>query len=91
MLSFLNAHWIVTAGPGDFWITAGIAVLLALAGFAGFLLFLRRLRFVEETPQSLIRSAAQGYVELQGACRLMPGAPIIAPLTRQPCVWWSYS
>ena len=91
MLYFLNGHWIITADPGDFWMTAGIAMLLALAGFAGFLLFLRRLRFVEETPQSLIRSAAQGYVELQGNCQLMPGDPIIAPLTQQACVWWSYS
>lgn len=91
MLHFLDTHWLVTAGSGDFWMTAGIAVLLALAGFAGFFLFLRRLRFVEDTPQSLIRSAAQGYVELQGVCRLMPGAPIIAPLTQQTCVWWSYS
>jgi hypothetical protein len=91
MFYFLDAHWIVAAGPGDFWLSAGIALLLTLAGLAGFLLFLRRLSFVKDTPQSLIRSAAQGYVELQGACRLMPGAPIIAPLTRQPCVWWSYS
>jgi hypothetical protein len=91
MFSFLNAHWITSADPGNFWMAVGIAILLALAGFAGFLLFLRRLRFVQETPQSLIRSAAQGYVELQGTCQLMPGDPIIAPLTRKPCVWWSYN
>ncbi|HEX6551033.1 MAG TPA: GIDE domain-containing protein [Gammaproteobacteria bacterium] len=91
MFSFLNTHWIVTAAPDDFWFAADAAIVIAVAGLAGFLLFLRRLRFVEETPQSLIRSAAQGYVELQGSCRLMPGEPIIAPLTQQTCVWWSYS
>jgi hypothetical protein len=91
MFSFLDAHWIATADPGIFWMAAGIAGLTGLAGFLGTFHFLRRLRLIEDTPKSLIRSAAQGYVELQGQCRLMPGEPIIAPLTRQPCVWWSYS
>ncbi|MGH8400725.1 MAG: GIDE domain-containing protein [Gammaproteobacteria bacterium] len=91
MFYFLSAHWITGADPGDFWFTAGIAILLAVSGFIGIFVFLRRLRFVEDTPKSLIRSAAQGYVELNGRCQLMPGEPIIAPLTERPCVWWSYS
>jgi hypothetical protein len=45
---------------------------------------------LKDTPRSLIRSAAQGYVELQGTAKLMPGAPIYAPLTGKCCVWWSY-
>lgn len=56
---------------------------------AGFL-FLVRAWTVQETPLSLIRSAAQGYVKLEGLADLMPGLPIISPLTSKSCVWWSY-
>lgn len=51
---------------------------------------LRRLRQLEDTPTSLIRSAAQGYVELRGNARLLPGEPVTAPLSLGRCVWWRY-
>ncbi len=51
---------------------------------------LKRARIIEDTPTSLIRSAAQGYVELQGRARLMEGEPIIAPLTGTICAWYLY-
>jgi hypothetical protein len=65
------------------------AVLLAAtaAGWLG-LRNLRRARELEDTPLSRVRSAAQGYVELLGRGRLMPGPPIVSPLTGTPCVWW---
>lgn len=91
MFSFLSAHWIVSAPSDDFWIAAAIAIFISLASFVGIFVFLRRLLYIEGTAESLIRSAAQGYVELRGSCKLMPGEPIIAPLTRRECVWWSYS
>ena len=47
-------------------------------------------RLMEDMPTSLIRSAAQGYVELDGRARMMKGDPILAPLSRQRCVWWEY-
>ena len=90
MFPFLNAHWIVNAQADDFWFAAATAIVIALVGFVGIFVFLRRLRYIEDTPKSLIRSAAQGYVELQGRSRLMPGEPIIAPLTQSKCVWWTY-
>ena len=52
--------------------------------------FLRRARDIENTPLSLVRSAAQGAVELEGNVRLMPGPPIVSPLSNMQCVWWSY-
>lgn len=64
-------------------IVAGIALI------AGFVFLIRAWR-VEETPVSLIRSAAQGYAKLKGHADLMPGPPIISPLTSSRCVWWSY-
>jgi hypothetical protein len=47
-------------------------------------------RAVEDTPTSRVRSAAQGYVELDGRGILPPGVDIRAPLTRLPCTWWSF-
>ena len=90
MSEFFDPQLIRAADPTQFWLFASVAWAAALAGIAGLVYFFRRLRFIEDTPQSLIRSAAQGYVELQGHCKLMPGTPIIAPLTRQPCAWWAY-
>ena len=70
------------------WLAGGAAASVALF-FTSFAL-LRRARLLEDTPTSLIRSAAQGYVELRGRARLLPGPPIISPLSDTPCVWWSY-
>lgn len=50
----------------------------------------RRARALEDTPTSKVRSAAQGYVELSGTARALPGDPIISPLTRRRCVWFEY-
>jgi E3 Ubiquitin ligase len=63
-----------------------VAVISGAAAFDRW----RRGRWLEDTPVSRIRSAAQGYVELAGRARLLPGEPILAPLTRRPCVWWRY-
>lgn len=78
------------ADPGNFWLwTIVLCVVAAGALVAGFI-FLLRAWAVEETPVSLVRSAAQGYVKLEGHADLMPGAPIISPLTQSRCTWWSY-
>ena len=70
---------------------------LAVSFFGSLLLLsicfglLRKARLLEDTPTSLIRSAAQGYVELRGHARLMPGPQIISPLSLTRCVWWRYT
>lgn len=51
---------------------------------------LRRAYIVEDVPTSRVRSASQGYVELQGQAQLMPGPPNISPLTSTNCCWWTY-
>lgn len=75
----------------EFWL---IAALLA-AAVAGlfYLTFrnLRRARLIEDTPTARVRSAPQGYVELEGYARRMEGAPVYAPLTGSPCVWYRYA
>lgn len=72
-----------------FWWCAGSGVVAAAALFGCFL-FLHRCRLMENMPTSRLRSAAQGYVELEGIARLMPGDPIIAPLTKTRCCWWRF-
>ena len=70
-----------------------LAVLLAAAtGYTVYLLFvfLRRDRFTADTPLARIRSAAQGYVHLEGEAGPPPEGPILAPLSGYPCVWWDF-
>lgn len=81
---------IAGAEPGQFWFWAALA---AFAGLALFVMGFRRLhhaRLLENLPTSRIRSAAQGYVELHGHARLLPGPPIVSPLSGQRCCWWEF-
>lgn len=70
-----------------------LAVLLGAAtAYAVYRVFvsLRRDRFAADTPVAHIRSAAQGYVHLEGTAGPPPEGPISAPLSGQPCVWWDF-
>lgn len=71
---------------------ASIAVCAAAAAFAGWYAWrsIHKARTIEDIPTSKTRSAHQGYVELEGAGRLMDGAPIVGPLSGLPCVWYRY-
>lgn len=83
--------WIRAVDPGHFWPVVFLIWGAASVAFLAVWHFYTRLRLVEDTPKSLIRSAAQGYVELAGTSRLMSGEPIVAPLSGVRCIWWSYS
>ncbi|WP_127477039.1 GIDE domain-containing protein [Sulfurivermis fontis] len=76
--------------PAEFWIGTGLLIALALGGFYAIFRFLKRYHIIEGTPTSRVRSAAQGYVELDGIGYLMPGTPIIAPLSGITCTWYHY-
>ena len=65
---------------------AAISVLALMAWMAT----LRRARSMADTPTSTVASAAQGYVELRGCGRPLGGAPLLAPLTQLPCLWYRY-
>jgi len=89
MLSEL-ALWTRQASPTEFWCSAAIALIVG-AGLAWWVLvFLNRRRVIEDTPTALIRSAAQGYLELQGHAELMDGDSQLAPVSLRTCVWYSY-
>ncbi|WP_455203621.1 hypothetical protein [Kaarinaea lacus] len=62
----------------QFWIYLLLAIGGGVVAFYFAFLYLKRARIIEDTPTSKIRSAAQGYVELQGRAQTMEGAPIIA-------------
>ncbi len=76
--------------PGEFWFFAIIGAVLAVAAIWGAFVFLKRKRIIEDTPTSLVRSASQGYTELQGMADLMDGDPIHAPLSMRVCTWYTY-
>lgn len=78
-------------GPGTagFWI--GILFGLGMGGLMlhrGLTAFWR-LRLIHDTPTALVRSAAQGYVELTGQARPLRGL-VPARLTGIPCCWYRW-
>jgi len=85
------AQTIDRASPVQFWSYLGVAALVTLWCFYRGFSRLRLARLIEDTPTSLIRSASQGYVELEGRAVALPGAPVYAPLSGRPCVWYEYT
>lgn len=78
------------AGPEHVWIWIIVLCVLSIIGLVAGFVFLLRAWTVADIPVSPIRSAAQGYVKLEGHAELMPGPPIVSPLTNSRCTWWSY-
>ncbi|MCU7917852.1 MAG: hypothetical protein KZQ88_13700 [Candidatus Thiodiazotropha sp. (ex Dulcina madagascariensis)] len=77
-------------GDGEFWFWATLLTLTSLLALYFAFRNIHRARLIEDTPTSRIRSAPQGYVELIGVATMMPGEPVIAPLSGTPCCWWRY-
>jgi hypothetical protein len=74
-----------------FWAAAGVCGLASIYMLTRFLSSARRDRFIADTPLVRIRSAAQGYVRIEGRASSAAGDRMLAPLSRRPCVWWRYS
>jgi hypothetical protein len=83
-------HWFVHADGAGFGLTLAALFAAAGAGLHGFLRFGRLLRLIADTPTARIRSAPQGFVELEGMTGWLPGPEIHARLTGYPCVWYRY-
>ncbi len=81
---------ILHLADAEFWAVTLFSAACAIGGFYFAFHFLRRARIIEDTPTANIRSAHQGYVELAGTAVQMDGEPILAPLTKLPCCWYSY-
>lgn len=69
-----------------------IALLTAAFGWCvrTWLGSLKEARTSEDTPTTKIRSAAQGYVELQGFVRPLDDGPLTSPMLGLEAVWWKY-
>lgn len=76
-------------GALEFWLTFAGAAAVAAVAFAYAFVHLHRARLIEDVPTSRVRSASQGYVELEGIGRLLDGPVISAPLSGARCTWWS--
>lgn len=69
-----------------------VAVLASLTCYVFYLIWrnLHRARIIEDTPTAKVRSAPQGYVELEGRARQFPEQTLTAPLTGTACVWFRF-
>ena len=74
----------------EFWIPTSIAIIISGLAFTRMAKWLNRSRMIENVPTSKIRSASQGYVELEGKAMTMEGPIIISPLSGKSCVWYRY-
>lgn len=72
--------------------TVLFVIMIALCLFSlpfGFY-FIRHGRIMQDTPTSRIRSASQGFVELEGKARSIDDKPLRAPGSQKACVWYDY-
>ncbi len=52
--------------------------------------FIRHGRIMQDTPTSKIRSASQGFVQLEGRARSLDDKPLRVPGSGRECVWFDY-
>lgn len=74
--------------PEDYPFVLDASILAALFSLYLFVRNWKRLRLIEDTPTARLRSAHQGYIELEGKGQLIDGRPIYAPLSNHPCLWY---
>ncbi|HUN24945.1 MAG TPA: GIDE domain-containing protein [Steroidobacteraceae bacterium] len=73
-----------------YWLIASASAAAATYALVRFLASVRRDRFIADTPLARIRSAAQGYVRIEGRARCTADHDAAAPLSGRECVWWDY-
>ncbi len=84
------AQQVAAMDPAHFAMAVAAAVAAALAGAYVAWRFFRHLRLIADTPTAKIRSAHQGYLELEGSAELMDGDPVLSPLTLTRCCWYRF-
>jgi len=71
----------------EFWFAIGVLCVALIAALFWSFYQLRVYRLITGTPTSQLRSAAQGFVELEGYC-VGNAYPISSPYSNRPCVWY---
>lgn len=64
------------------------SLLVAVVSFYLFMRNWKRLRIIEDTPTAKLRSAHQGYIELEGKGQFIDDQPLYSPLSNHPCLWY---
>jgi len=72
------------------WLLVLPAAVFLAAVLWGWTRCYRRLQALDDLPLSKIASAAQGYTRLDGRAAAFPGKPLMSPVGREPCCWYSY-
>src|ERR1700675_890840 len=72
------------------WLVAGGMAAPAIWSLVEVVASDRRERTIDDTPLVKIRSAAQGYVKVFGRGTKADDTDLTAPLSRKPCLWYSY-
>ena len=72
------------------WLPAAAVAALGIVALQRFRRALEMLSWIQAAASARCRSASQGYVELTGTARNIPGPPIVAPLSRRDCVWYAF-
>lgn len=67
---------------------SNIMVILSIASLSSALLLFRRIRLIEDTADTLLNTAAQGYVELMGKVLLYDGEVVRGTSDDMPPVVW---
>lgn len=75
---------------GEFWLLSVFLLICSGYAFARLVMALKRGRLLSGQATAKIRSASQGCVELNGVAELMPGPPIVSPVSGRQCVWFEY-
>ncbi len=86
----IDLNSIENLSPGEFWGFLIFPAALSLFCLWAFIRYLRFSRLIEDTPTSKIRSAAQGFTELEGRGVLIPQATLASPLSGKICIWYRY-
>ncbi|NVK38255.1 MAG: hypothetical protein HWE18_10040 [Gammaproteobacteria bacterium] len=86
----LSAQFVQQLDPPVYWGALAFVILFSIGSLWFFAHHLRIARLIKDTPTSKIRSAAQGFVELEGIGRTLKH-PILSPLSRTPCLWYRFS
>ncbi|AFJ01190.1 E3 Ubiquitin ligase [Methylophaga frappieri] len=75
---------------GEFTLASLLIIGIGAGCFYYLIQSLQRIRLLSGKPTSKIRSAHQGCIELAGSAELMPGSPVVSPVSGRHCVWYEY-
>ncbi len=76
--------------PGEFWGFLLFPSAITIFCLWAFVHYLRLNRLIEDTPTSKVRSAAQGFCELEGRAVLVANSQLASPLSGKPCIWFRF-